>query len=203
MLPPLSPCRMSATPSIVMLLEFGHWPRPVNPLHLRGRAAHVRAAVARLRHAPGTSVARNREGAPSLAMFLSASRLEDEAIFALVVCSSLTRAVTLICSVMAPTSSTIVGTAGVVRLTITFVRSTVLKPSATGLQGIGVGSSNGGRMNRPSAMVVVVTAFPRLARQRHCRPGSTAPWVSVDNTEQRTRWSSAPGQAGAAAKPGP
>ena len=68
MLPPLSPVSMLATPSIVMLLEFGRWPLTVKPLTGPSSLPPVFCDSA-----PGTSVAKLKSMRPLLAMFFSAS----------------------------------------------------------------------------------------------------------------------------------
>ena len=68
MLPPLSPVSMLATPSIVMLLEFGRWPLTVKPL-----TDPISLPPVFCDSAPGTSVAKLKSMRPLLAMFFSAS----------------------------------------------------------------------------------------------------------------------------------
>ena len=125
MLPPLLPVSMLATPSIVMLFEFGRWPLTVKPLDL----ARLRAGGCSARATPGTSSAKLNSVRPLLAMFLSASLSSVNERSPLSVCSSLTRPLTLTLSSMPPTSSVIVPAENLsFALTTTFVRSAVLKP---------------------------------------------------------------------------
>ena len=68
MLPPLSPVSMLATPSIVMLFEFGRWPFTVKPLTEPSSVLPVFCDSA-----PGTSVAKLKSARPLFAMFFNVS----------------------------------------------------------------------------------------------------------------------------------
>ena len=125
MLPPLLPVSMLATPSIVMLLEFGRWPFTVKP-----STAPTRRPPRRCRSAPGTSVAKLKSIRPLLAMFLRASLSSVNERSPLVVCSSLTRLETLTSSVIWPTCSARTPVENLsFAFTTTLVRSSVLKPA--------------------------------------------------------------------------
>ena len=101
MLPPLSPVSMLATPSIVMLFEFGRWPLTVNPLTwpislpgvgvLRERAGHEQREV--------------EQHAPVVGDVLQRLVLERERALAARRLQLADAAETVTSSVMAPTSS--------------------------------------------------------------------------------------------------
>ena len=73
MLPPLLPVSMLATPSIVMLLEFGRWPLTVKPF-----TDPISVPPVSCDSAPGTSVAKLKSMRPLLAMFFERLALERE-----------------------------------------------------------------------------------------------------------------------------
>ena len=124
MLPPLSPVSMLATPSIVMLLEFGLCPFTVKAL-----TCPFSVPAAPFGMAPGTRFAKLKSWRPLFAMFVSAWLSSVNERSPLVVCSSLTRPETLTSSVSAPTSSVRMPAENLsFALTTTFVRSRVLKP---------------------------------------------------------------------------
>ncbi len=125
MLPPLSPVSMFATPSIVMLFEFGRWPLTVKLLTCPSSVV----AAAFCDSAPGTSVAKLKSIRPLFAMFFSASFSSVNDRSPLADCTSVTRLDTVTSSVIAPTSSDSVPTDSLsFALTTTLVRSSVLKP---------------------------------------------------------------------------
>ncbi len=101
MLPPLSPVSMLATPSIVMLLEFGRWPFTVKPLTEPSSVP----APAFCESAPGTSVAKLNIMRPLFAMLVSVEFSIVNERSPLFDCSSMERAETWMLSVRAPTSS--------------------------------------------------------------------------------------------------
>ena len=100
MLPPLSPVSMLATPSMVMLFEFGRCPLTVKPL-----TEPISWPPVPWGTAPGTSTGEVEELRPLLAMLVSAAFSSANERSPLVVCSSLTRLETVTSSVIAPTSS--------------------------------------------------------------------------------------------------
>ena len=108
MLPPLSPVSMLATPSIVMLLEFGRCPFAVNPLTWAGGPLERVPSLSAWGRTPGTSVVKPNSERPLFAMLVRAwvSSANDRS--PLWVCSSLTRDETMTDSLIEPTSSTIV-----------------------------------------------------------------------------------------------
>jgi len=124
MLPPLSPVSMFATPSIVMLFEFGRWPLTVNEL-----TASFATPLVFWDSTPGTSVAKLNIERPLAAMFLIASLSRVYERSPLVACSSLTRLLTLTSSDIWPTASVRMPVENLsFALTTTLVRSRVLKP---------------------------------------------------------------------------
>jgi hypothetical protein len=144
MLPPLSPVSMLATPSIVMLFEFGRWPFTVNPL-----TCAISAPPALCDTTPGTSVAKLNIARPLLAMFVSASFSSVNERSPLVVCSSLMRAVTLMLSCSEPTSSMSVPADNrSFAFTTRFVCSSVLNPSRVARRMYESGRTIG-KTNRP------------------------------------------------------
>ena len=115
---------MLATPSIVMLLEFGRCPFTVKPLTAVGACPPTPCCTM-----PGTSVVKVMNERSPLAMFFNASLSSVNERSPLVDCSSVTRLVTVTSSVIWPTS--------IVRIpadslsfapTTRLVRSCVLKP---------------------------------------------------------------------------
>jgi hypothetical protein len=113
-----------ATPSIVMLLEFGRWPFTVKPLTEPSSVLPVFCDSA-----PGTSVAKLKSCRPLLAMFVSAWLSSVNERSPLVDCSSVTRLDTVTSSVTWPTSIVKEPADSLsFALTTTFVRSSVLKP---------------------------------------------------------------------------
>ena len=136
MLPPLSPVSMLATPSIVMLLEFGRAPFTVKPL-----TDPISLPAAPFGIAPGTSVAKLKSARPLLAMFVRASLSRVNERSPVVDCSSVTRLVTLTSSVIWPTSSVSVPVANPVIRTDHNVRALErLEPLQRDLQRVGIGS---------------------------------------------------------------
>ena len=124
MLPPLSPVSMLATPSMVMLFEFGRWPLTVNEL----TCAFSTPAMLLL-STPGTRLAKLNRARPLLAMFFRASFSSVNERSPLSTCSSLTRAETLTFSSMPPTSREMTpAESRSFAFTTRLVRSTVLKP---------------------------------------------------------------------------
>jgi hypothetical protein len=125
--PPLS---RLVTPSIVMLLEFGLCPFTVKPDSDSGGPLIRVPPLLAWGTTPGTRVAKPNKARPLLAMFVMASFSSVYARSPLLACSSLTRPVTVTCSVTEPTSSVRIPIETLsFAFTITFVRSSVLKPS--------------------------------------------------------------------------
>ena len=140
MLPPLLPVSMLATPSIVMLLEFGRWPFTVKPLTepisvfagvLRQRAGHQRREV--------------EEHPPVVGDVLQRLALERERAFAAHRLQLRSRGlVTVTSSLSAPTSSVSDPVDSLsFAFTTTFVRSERLEALQRGLERIGVGTDDG------------------------------------------------------------
>ena len=112
-----------------MLLEFGRCPLTVKPLASRAGRSSGRPVLDR-GTTPGTRVAKPKRARPLLAMFSMVSLSSVYERSPLAACSSLTRPVTLTCSVTTPTSSVRTPVENLsLAFTTTFVRSSVLKPS--------------------------------------------------------------------------
>jgi hypothetical protein len=156
MLPPLSPVSMLATPSIVMLFAFGRWPLTVNEL----TCPISRPAPSPCIATPGTRVAKLNSMRPLFAMLVSACVSSANDRSPLVVCSSLTREVTLTLSVRAPTSSTSVPADSLsFALTTRLVCSRVLNPSSVAFSTYESGRTIA-KTKRPSASVTTVATSP-------------------------------------------
>ena len=98
MLPPLSPVSMLATPSIVMLFEFGRWPLTVKAL-----TEPFSTPARSFGTTPGTRFAKLNRARPLLAMFVRASFSSVNERSPLSTCSSLTRLSTVTFSSIPPT----------------------------------------------------------------------------------------------------
>ena len=123
MLPPLSPVSMLATPSMVMLFEFGRWPFTVKPL-----TCEISVLPLFWDRAPGTSVAKLKSNRPLFAMFVNVSFDSVNARSPLTDCSGVGLE-TITCSVSPPISS-VNSPVEILSFAFTtmFVRCSVLKP---------------------------------------------------------------------------